>query len=78
METNEELTVEINPGVLHACVQIIDLAAGKGVFVGGDLTAVGAIRAQLVEVVNANAAAHGNVPPLSANDEQPSEEETIN
>ena len=62
-------TIEMNAGTLSACVQIIDLAAGKGVFVGGDLTAVGAVRAELVEAINANAAANGAEPTVSANDE---------
>jgi len=46
--------VEVRPEVVAAVLQVIDLAAKKGVFVGDDLTVVGQVRGELVNAVNAS------------------------
>jgi len=42
---------EVNVNLLSAMVQVIDVASSKGAFVGGDITAAGQIREQLVAIV---------------------------
>jgi hypothetical protein len=46
MENN---TIELQANVVVALVQIIDLGAKKGAFVGNDLSTVGEVRSMLVE-----------------------------
>ena len=43
--------LEINANLVMSMMQVIDVAASKGVFTGKDLTAVGEIRRQLEEVL---------------------------
>ena len=43
--------VQLNPNTVGAMIQIIDVAASKGVFSGVDITSVGQIRSELVEVL---------------------------
>lgn len=43
--------LEINPKLVMTMVQIIDLAASKGIFAGKDLTTAGEVRRQLEEVL---------------------------
>jgi len=43
--------LEINANLVMSMVQIIDVAASKGIFAGKDLTTVGEVRRQLEEVL---------------------------
>ena len=55
-----EVTVNLN--LVAAMVQIIDRSAQAGAFTGVDLTTVGQIRAQLVQVVETNQQAQPDGP----------------
>lgn len=48
-----ETSVNLSVADLAAAVQIIDFAAGRGAFVGDNLTKVGQVRDRLAEVVKA-------------------------
>jgi hypothetical protein len=43
--------VNVRPEILSAVVQIIDMSAAKGVFVGNDLSTVGTVRQELVDLI---------------------------
>ena len=43
--------VEVNPNLLGAMVQIIDVASSKGAFTGQDISAVGDVRKELVGIL---------------------------
>jgi hypothetical protein len=55
-----EVTVNLN--LVSAMIQIIDRSAQAGAFTGVDLTTVGQIRAQLVQVVETNQQAQPDGP----------------
>lgn len=47
----DKTMVEINPVIVNAMIQIIDVAASKGTFVGADITNVGRVREELVAAI---------------------------
>ena len=63
--------VNVRPELLSAVVQIIDMSAAKGVFVGTDLTTVGTVRQELVDLLNSAVAE--KVPAAETVEMEPSE-----
>jgi hypothetical protein len=63
--------VNVRPEMLSAVVQIIDMSAAKGVFVGNDLTTVGTVRQELVDLLKS--AVTEKVPAAETVEMEPSE-----
>ena len=65
--------VNLRTEIVSALIQIIDLAASKGVFSGNDLTTVGTIRSELVQTLKENMPKEEKMPAAETVELEPSE-----
>jgi hypothetical protein len=65
--------VKIREEIVNAMVQIIDMSASKGVFIGADLSTAGTVRDELVHALAESASSDEKLPAAETVEMEPSE-----